>query len=217
MLSKFTAPSENVKYGILFFITLIACIFIYIFVITPLSKDRTALANKLTIENTKLAALQTFAGQNQNYEALLKIQKAKVEQARKKLPDTVAVPDLISEYNKLAENNNIFLKSLKPDQAVKVGQVFEMPVEMTLQGDYFKIITFLQQVENGERFVTLQGTEFDADKSGQDLNMKAKFTVYALKNVLGAPIKGGNKQNANKNKIAPTDARMGQAASNVKK
>lgn len=99
MLSKLEfTPSENAKYGIYFVIILIGCIMLYFQTIRPLSIERAALDAKI-LANTQLLNYK-LATQNQDYDALLKIQNLKLAQA-KKLPDKIAVPDLISEYASL--------------------------------------------------------------------------------------------------------------------
>ena len=180
MLSKLEfTPSENAKYGIYFVIILIGCIMLYFQTIRPLSIERAALDAKISLANTQLAELQTFATQNQDYDALLKIQNLKLAQAKKKLPDKIAVPDLISEYSKLADANSIALDGLAPKNYVKTGSAFALPLEMKLTGDYFHLINFLQQVETADRFVNLQSATFGVQKNGA-LDLTANFVVYAL-------------------------------------
>ena len=180
MLNKFEfAPSENAKYGIYFVIILIGCIMLYFETIRPLSIERATLDAKISLANTQLAELQTFATQNQDYDGLLKIQNLKLAQAKKKLPDKIAVPDLISEYSKLADANNIALVGLSPKNYIKAGSAFALPLEMKLSGDYFHLINFLQQVETADRFVNLQSAKFGVQQNGA-LDLTANFVVYAL-------------------------------------
>jgi Tfp pilus assembly protein PilO len=180
MLSKFElTPSENAKYGIYFVIVIIACIMLYFWTIRPLSIDRATIRGKMLLANTQLAELQTFATQNQDYEALQNIQKLKLEQAQKKLPDKVFVPDLVGEYSKLADANGITLIGIAPKSYTKVGIAVGLPLEMKLSGDYFRLINFLQQVENSDRFINLQSAKFGAQKDGT-LELTANFVVYAL-------------------------------------
>ena len=188
MLNKMhLSLSNNMKFGLLFFFSFILCCVIYVKLILPISNDRVTMANKLTMANTRLAALQTFAGQNQDYDSLLKIQNMKVAAAKKKIPDIVAVPELVGEYNKIAEQAKVNLISVKPDKGIKEKNYFKLPITVTIEGDYFRLITFLQQVDNGDRFVTLESTKFSSSKAGNNLTMDARFVVYCLQNIIGAP------------------------------
>jgi len=205
--------TDNMKYIIGLFAVILLAIICIIFLIVPLNRDRNALVNKLTEENKRLAVLQTFAGQNQNYDALVKIQNMKVAAAHKKIPDTVSVEELLNEYNKIAEATGVQLLGVAPGKATKGANVFSLPINVSLQGDYFKLITFLQQVENGDRFVTVQSAEYDAQALGADLKMKASFVVYALKKVEGAPLEANKKNDAAaaKQSVAQRDAAVKQA------
>ena len=151
--------------------------------IIPLRDDTAKIENRLLQANTRLAAVQTFAGQNKDYDAFLKIQTLKLEEVKKKLPDTVTIPELVAEYSKLAMVNKVTLESLKPPTEVKQdkGGAFAVPLKLTLSGDYFNLVEFLQQVEKGTRFTTIQSVDFSSDGKGS-LKMNAEFVVYALKN-----------------------------------
>lgn len=198
MLSKLNVNlSENAKYGAFFAIALLLCAAVFVLIIRPLQNDRATIATQILQANTRLAKLQTFASQNQDYDSLLKIQKLKLEQAKKKLPDTVALPELIAEFTKLSDANGISLTSIVPLQSVKVGTAYGLPVNMTLSGDFFRMVNFLQQVENGDRFVTLQGTKFTVEQDG-NLEMTANFLFYATKPLGGKDAKAdGQKKGAN--------------------
>lgn len=209
--------SDNVKYGLGLAVALVASLLCFMFVIYPLYKDNIAMKAKLTQSNARLATLQTFAGQNQNYDALVKIQKMKVAAAQKKLPDTVSVPELLSEYSQIAEAAGVRLESLTPGKVAKEGNAFALPISVTLQGDYFKLITFLQRMENADRFVVVRGAEYDAEKTGENLKMKATFTVFTLKNVQGAPGASAAKPAATSEAKKSTDQRIAETAQNVTK
>lgn len=189
--------SDNAKFGLLFFLSIILCCGIFIQLILPISNDRVKLNNRLVLANHNLAALQTFAGQNQDYDSLVKIQNLKIAAAKKKIPDTVAVPELIGEYNKIAEQTQVSLVSVKPDKQIKSKTYTSMPITVTVEGDYFRLITFLQQVDNGDRFVTLDGAKFSSSKNGNNITVEARIVVYCLQSAAGAPTgKEANKSSA---------------------
>ena len=180
MLSKLNfSLSENTKYGIYFLIIFFGCILIYIQAIQPLNFDTSVLKTNITLNNNKLAQLQTFKGQTPDYDALQNIQKLKLAQGKKKIPDKISVPQLVGEYSKLANANSISLLSLEPKTYIKAGNAFGLPVEMNLSGDYFHLINFLQQAENADRFVNLQSVRFTAQKN-DIIDLTAEFIVYAL-------------------------------------
>lgn len=183
MKEQLKAVSPNTRYLLILLVSLSVSILIYMQFILPLGLDKQKLDNDLLQMNTKLALVQTFAGQNQNYENSLHIRTLQLEVSKRKLPDTVTVPELVTEYATLAQANGITLDSLKPPNEAKTDKssMYAIPVKFTLSGDYFNLIKFLQQVETGERFTTIQGVDFTSDDKGI-LKMNADFVVYAFKN-----------------------------------
>ncbi|MGL5206507.1 MAG: type 4a pilus biogenesis protein PilO [Acidaminococcaceae bacterium] len=175
--------SVNTRYLILLIFTVFFAFFVYMQFISPLRDDTQKVENQLLQVNTRLAAIQTFAVQNKDYDSFLKIQTLKVEEAKKKLPDTVTIPELVAEYSKLAMVNKVVLESLKPPTEVKPdkGGAFAVPLKLTLSGDYFNLVEFLQQVEKGNRFTTIESVDFSSDGKGS-LKMNADFVVYTLNN-----------------------------------
>ena len=175
--------SANTRYFILLILTSFFAFLLFVQFIMPLREDTGKVENQLLQANTRLAAIQTFADQNKDYDAFLKIQTLKVEETKKKLPDTVTIPELVAEYSKLAMVNKVTLESLKPPTEVKQDKsgAFAVPLKLTLSGDYFNLVEFLQQVEKGTRFATIQSVDFSSDGKGT-LKMNADFVVYALKN-----------------------------------
>ena len=183
-MSEYLAKiSLNTRYMILLILTVFFAFLISMQFILPLRDDTAKVETQLLQANTRLAAIQTFAGQNKDYDAFLKIQTLKVEETKKKLPDTVTIPELVAEYSKLAMVNKVVLESLKPPTEIKQdkGGAFAVPLKLSLSGDYFNLVEFLQQVEKGTRFTTIQSVDFSADGKGS-LKMNADFVVYALKN-----------------------------------
>lgn len=175
--------SVNTRYMLLFLLALVFSSLIVLEFVLPLRAETAKAESQLQQANAKLAAIQTFAGQNKDYAPFLKLQTLKLEEAKKKLPDTVTVPELVSEYARLASVNGLSLDSLKPPAEVKAEKsgVFPLPLKMTVSGDYFKLVEFLQQIENGTRFTNIKTVDFAADNKGL-LKMNADFTVYTLKN-----------------------------------
>ncbi len=175
--------SINTKYLLMMIFAVFFAFLISMQFIMPLRDDTNKTETQLLQANSRLAAIQTFAAQNSNYDAFLKLQTLKLEETKKKIPDMVTVPELLAEYSQLAQVNKITLESLKPPASIKQsnGGAFAFPLKLTLSGDYFNLVEFLQQVEKGARFTTLQSVDFSSDGKGT-LKMNADFVVYSLKN-----------------------------------
>ena len=138
----------------------------------------------------RLASYQTFAEQNKDYNAFAAKQEGYLAEAKKLLPDIVTVPELVQEYSNLSKECGIQFKSVKPPSGnlKQVNGAYEVPLNISISGNYYKMVEFLQKVENGARFAKLNkasvNTIKENDVSG-NLDMTAEFTVYSLKDALG--------------------------------
>lgn len=174
-------PSENVKYLLYFLATLAICIAVFIMAVFPLGNDKTRINAQMQQANTKLAALQTFAAQNHDYDAFLKIQNAKIADAQKKLPDKIILLELISELQKLSLAHDVQITSIKPNKLDHVKDYYALSVDINMNGDYFHMINFLQQLENNTRFTVLQGAKLGSRNDvNPSLNMTVSCVVYSL-------------------------------------
>lgn len=182
--------SENSKYSLLLLAAVLLFVIVGFYIVQPLREDIQKNEQELTQAQQRLAGYQTFAEQNKDYNTFAAKQEEYLLEAKKMLPDTVSIPELVQEYSDLSKASGIEFKSVKPPvtELKQVGGAYEIPLNISISGNYFKMVEFLQKVENGARFARLNQTSIDAanenDSSG-NLNMSANFTVYSLKNVLG--------------------------------
>lgn len=186
--------SENSKYSLLLLAAVLLLVFVVLYIVQPLRGDIQKNEAELTQAQQRLASYQTFAEQNKNYSAFVAAQDARLAEAKKAMPDTVAVPVLVQEYADLSKTSGIQFQSVEPPTG-KLKQnsgAYEIPLNITISGNYYKMVDFLQRVENGTRFSKLLKTNISAESDNSakaaDGNVKitAEFTVYSLKDSLSA-------------------------------
>lgn len=195
--------SENGKYALFLLGAILLLVFVILQIVLPLRADIQKNEQTLTLSQQRLASYQSFAGQNKDYAAFAAKQEEYMAEAREALPDTVTIPELVKEYSDLTKAEGISFKSVEPPAANTLKQVngaYEVPLNISISGNYYKIVDFLQKVENGIRFAKLNEVSIttannDKNKNTGDLDMTAKFAVYSMKNVLGnkANSKSGEK------------------------
>lgn len=182
--------SENSKYSLLLLGSVILLVFVVLYIVQPLRGDIQKNEQELTQAQQQLASYQTFAEQNKDYNAFAAKQEGYLAEAKKLLPDMVTVPELVQEYSNLSKECGIQFKSVKPPSGKlkQVNGAYEVPLNISISGNYYKMVEFLQKVENGARFAKLNkasiNTAKENDTSGT-LDMSAEFTVYSLKEALG--------------------------------
>ena len=141
---------------------------------------------------------------------------------KKLLPDIVTVPELVQEYSNLSKECGIQFKSVKPPSGnlKQVNGAYEVPLNISISGNYYKMVEFLQKVENGTRFAKLNkasvNTVKENDASG-NLDMTAEFTVYSLKDALGKMNTGAAGEKTGLDRVKERDAANMAAIDEAKK
>jgi Tfp pilus assembly protein PilO len=188
---KQPALSQNSKYSLFLLGSVLLFILVVMFIVTPLYQENQKNSLALTGKRQKLAAYQTFAQQNQDYATFSANQRFKVQEAQKRIPDQVSIPDVLRDYSGKAEHTGVSITNIKTPSAaeiVKEGNAFAVPLKVKLTGNYYKIVDFLQQVEAGDRYAKLQQVGINGNEANGDLTVDTQLTVYALKKELkGTP------------------------------
>jgi HAE1 family hydrophobic/amphiphilic exporter-1 len=150
------------------------------------------------------------------------MQEGYLAEAKKLLPDIVTVPELVQEYSNLSKECGIQFKSVKPPSGnlKQVNGAYEVPLNISISGNYYKMVEFLQKVENGTRFAKLNkasvNTVKENDASG-NLDMTAEFTVYSLKDALGKMNTGAAGEKTGLDRVKERDAANMAAIDEAKK
>ena len=206
--------SENSKYSLLLLGSVLLLVFVVLYIMQPLREDIQKNEQELTQAQQRLASYQTFAEQNKDYNAFA--------EAKKLLPDIVTVPELVQEYSNLSKECGIQFKSVKPPSGnlKQVNGAYEVPLNISISGNYYKMVEFLQKVENGTRFAKLNkasvNTVKENDASG-NLDMTAEFTVYSLKDALGKMNTGAAGEKTGLDRVKERDAANMAAIDEAKK
>ena len=143
------------------------------------------------VKRQKLAAYQTFAQQHADYPSFETAQRLKVQKAQLRLPDQMSIADTLRDYTRKAEQSGIQLVNVKTPAAGNIKQqdgAFPFPLTIKVTGNYFKIVDFLQRVENGDRYAKLQQVVISGNESNGDLTVDSQLTVYSLKKDLKSTV-----------------------------
>lgn len=178
--------NENSKYSLMLLIAIVVLVGVAFYFVAPLRQDIDSKQKELTVKQQNLASYQTFATANKDYDTFIKNKKAILAVATEKLPDTVAVSELVKEFSELSKSKGVSLLSVAPpkEESKQVGGAYEVPLKLSVQGNYYKIIDFLQKIEHGARLIVVKQmsvTAANASKNNGDLNISADFVAYSLK------------------------------------
>ena len=181
--------SENSKYAFYLLLAVVLLVLAMFVVVSPLRDSMAQKRMQLMEKQQKLAAYQTFASQHKDYEAFEKEQKQRMGQVQLQLPDYVEVPEVLRHYYHLSEATNTTIESVKTPAVSSIKQqngVYVVPFSVKLKGGYYNTVDFLQEIERGVRYASLQQVKVDGNESTGDVSMTAQLTVFSLKGVHGA-------------------------------
>ena len=96
----------------------------------------------------------------------------------KQLPSDTEVPGLLEDITRTAIDNDLTIESIDL-AAERVTEFYaELPIDITVEGDYHKIGSFVSGVANLSRIVTLHDFNISPSGSVQNLKMNIRAKTY---------------------------------------
>ncbi len=163
------------------FFILIVGIFIYFFYwpkfdkISSLNKDLTTLEKKLSTAKRNAADLKKFQAQ-------MKEAEAQFNMAMKKLPEKEEIPSLLTAISDSGQAVGLDFLLFEPKAEKKKEFYAEIPVAMSLRGDYHNLAIFFDQVARLNRIVNIENIQMSRGKSkgsgASELTAKCTAVTY---------------------------------------
>lgn len=148
----------------------------YYFAIRPQQGHLAVLKERQWVEQQHVEAINQFVRSNPDTEKVLREVAAKLNRINQMLPDAADVGGLLLQLERAGLQSHIQLLQIVPGSAVKKGELLEIPLEITIRGDYFQILDFLQRLENDARFVKI--TNINIYVNEQQLEGKLGLAAY---------------------------------------
>lgn len=157
-------------------------IIVFIFhVWLPQQAEIHSLEKALSETEKKIAAVETFAGQNSDSQKLKDQFRQKLLLTEQLLPDNMSMGEFLVELERTAEASKVQIGQVQPAQAIQRNGYQETLITMTVRGDYFMVLDFLRRIEGGKRFLALSSISLQS-KSGDFLEGKLTVLVYHYSN-----------------------------------
>ncbi len=130
--------------------------------------------NDLRIEfETKTAQAGNLAGYRQQLQQMQNILASMIKQ----LPDKTEIPNLLEDISKIGLNNGLHFQLFKPLPEQDQGFFIELPIQMSVLGNYHQLGQFISQIAGLNRIVSLQDFSIEPNKNNSN----------ALQNATAAP------------------------------
>jgi len=219
---KLNFKNENVKYAVFLFLSILVFIVTLLLLVKPLQTANLEKEQQLVERQQRLAACQTFAAQHSDYDAYELEQKRRMEQSQTELPDYIEVPQVLRQCNHIAERTGTEIMSVKTPAVNTIKQqngVYTVPFSVVLKGGYYNTVDFLQSIENGERYASLQQVKVDGDEATGEVNVTAQLNMYCVKGVRGAsslPASGNGDEKTGLERVRERDRENMKAVESVR-
>jgi len=152
----------------------------------------------------KLKAAKNNAKDLKKFQAKIKDAEAQFQMAMKKLPEKEEIPSLLSSISNSGQQVGLEFLLFEPKPEKKKEFYAEIPVAMSIKGDYHNLALFFDQVARLSRIVNIQNIQIAKakGKDNRDLGAKCIAVTYKFIDTPGkkAAVKKPVRKSVNKRK-----------------
>lgn len=174
--------------------------FIY-FVYWPKYDRISSLGNQLDKLEEKLATAKKNAAELEKFQAKMRETEAQFKMAMKKLPEKEEIPNLLSSISNSGQQVGLEFLLFEPRSEKKKEFYAEIPVVMSIVGDYHNTALFFDLVARLPRIVNIENIQITPTKDkkgGRDLSTKCMAVTYKF--IEPSEQKNNSKKKSNKRK-----------------
>jgi len=162
------------------FFILIVGIFIYFFYWPKFEKIAALKTNQTKLEQ-KLKTAKRNAADLKKFQAKMKEAEAQFNLAMKKLPEKEEIPSLLTAISDSGQAVGLDFLLFEPKAEKKKEFYAEIPVAMSLRGDYHNLAIFFDQVARLNRIVNIENIQMSRGKGAKGRELTAKCTAVTYK------------------------------------
>jgi len=159
-------------------------LYLHFIFIPQIARDIKLIGKTLKIKKDTRTAKSIIA-EKPGFKKRLEEYNKKVELYEKKLPEQQEIPSLLENLSTMARSANITIVGITPSLPPSGGgrnQVYqEIPVVITAKSGYHELGRFINNLENGNRFMKVLDIDVKADKATpQRHNVEMVVCTYTL-------------------------------------
>ena len=149
-LTKDVSP----RYLVVLYLVLVVALGLVIssLLLYPQELRQNELSAQLQQARQKVAVVETFVLTHPNTEQYLTELQMAITRADRALPPSPDISIFLAQLEKDAKVAGVKMTGVKPAVVIDRAGYREMPVEVSIEGNYFATLTFLKRLEDGERF-----------------------------------------------------------------
>lgn len=156
----------------------ILTVFFTFFIWRPQHERIVALTEEFNAEQQQVRVLENFALSHPDANKYLNELDSKRTRVDNLLPNDANISSFLIMLEQNAKASGVRLEQVQPSQAVNKNGYREIPVSMSIKGNYFQLLDFLQRMEGSQQRFNSTGSMAITNKSGS-LESKMTVIVYA--------------------------------------
>jgi len=171
------SKAQRILISAALFIVILA-VFIYFFY-WPKFEKIASLKTQLTKIEAKLATAKRNAAGLKKFKAKMKEAEAQFNMAMKKLPEKEEIPSLLTAISDSGQAVGLDFLLFEPKAEKKKEFYAEIPVAMSLRGDYHNLAVFFDQVARLNRIVNIENIKMSRGKKGKNSSASSSQKLTA--------------------------------------
>jgi type IV pilus assembly protein PilO len=144
----------------------------------PQYEEISTLDEKLQGLEKKLATAKVNAAELGKFQAKMQEAEAQFKIAMRALPENQEIPSLLTSISKSGQEVGLEFLLFEPKPETRREFYAEIPVAMSLRGDYHNLAIFFDKVARLSRIVNINNISVTPGKDGRDLNTACFAVTY---------------------------------------
>lgn len=176
---------KPIKWGVMVILSLTICGMGYQLIIKSNIDEYNTLVQKEESLRGEFERLQHLASNLQAYREQMKIMTERFGNMLKRLPTKNEMPSLLEDISKTGIASGLTFDLFAPEPEKLHDFYVELPIQISVIGNYHQVAIFLSRVAEMNRIVTLHDFVIEVPSlnqkkgaNGDQLNMKIKATIY---------------------------------------
>jgi len=176
------------RFGIrelIFFVVLLAVpVVSFLYVFTPRNDEISEALQEIDVKQARLDKLEQVTSRIDDIGLAIEQGRESIALIEAKLPSEQDVEGILEQVWTIAQDNRLVVKGVKSEKPVPAALYRELPLQMTMEGDFDGFYQFLLQLENLPRITRIHEMELKRidtrNTSSQELppgSMRAEFDL----------------------------------------
>ncbi|MBI1304297.1 MAG: type 4a pilus biogenesis protein PilO [Phycisphaera sp.] len=149
----------------------------YVFVFAPRNEEIASARAEIRNKEARLASLRQLNSQIGDLGREIEDRQVELAKLNERLPDQEGLDGLLKELTRIAQRTGVSVRTVKGDKPLSAGAAMEIPLNLTVEGDFGGYYEFLLAVEGLPRITRVQSMRIT--RLGSDPHRKSKPTHAA--------------------------------------